>query len=54
MSDQGWGILFVLGVTLAVVVVLVVVIWQVFAVDRAKTLAEIMAAGDDAYRTIAK
>ena len=54
MGDTGWGIVFVLGITVAVAVVLVVVIWQVFAVARAKTVAEITAASDDAYRTLAK
>ena len=53
MSETGWGIVFVLGMTAAVTVVLVVLIWQAFRTWQVKAVAGPGAADDEAYRRIA-
>jgi uncharacterized membrane protein len=54
MGDAGWGIVFVLGMTAFVAVIIVVVLWQIFSVARTKVTAETELARDDAYRTLAR
>ena len=50
MREAGWGTIFVLGLTAAVAVVLVVVIWQLF---KTRHIQATIGAGEE-YRRIAE
>lgn len=54
MSDAGWGIIFVLGITLMLSMIITIVIWQVFKTRQTSTTAQITASGVDSYRKLAE
>lgn len=54
MSDAGWGIVFILGLTVAIAAVAIVAIWQGLIFQRTKVTSQAEAARDDAYRTLAR
>lgn len=53
MGDTGWGIVFVLGLTAAIAAVIIVALWQIFAVARTEVAAKTALARDDAFRSLA-
>ncbi len=54
MSEQGWGILFVLGIAALVTIFLVVATWQSLKVEQAKAVSREAVAHDEAYRKLAE
>ena len=53
MSDQGWGIVFVLGIAAVLAVIVVVLVWQIFKTAQSKVQADAIAARDDGFRQLA-
>jgi hypothetical protein len=54
MGEQGWDVVFVLGIVLAVAAIIIVATWQIFAVGRTSVSAGAEMARDDEYRTLAR
>ena len=53
MSDQGWGIVFVLGIVAVLAVVAIVLVWQIFRTAQSKMQADAITARDHDYRQLA-
>ena len=54
MSDQGWGIVFVLVIAALITLFLIVAVWQGLKLEQAKAATREAVAQDEAYRTLAE
>jgi peptidoglycan hydrolase CwlO-like protein len=54
MSETGWGIVFVLGLSLMLMVLVAIVLWQVFKTRQTSLTSQVTLAQDSAYRTLAE
>ena len=54
MGEQGWDVVFLLGIVAAVAAIIIVATWQIFAVGRTSVSSQAEIARDDAYRKLAQ
>jgi biopolymer transport protein ExbB/TolQ len=53
MSDAGWGIVFVLGLSLMITVIFCLIFWQAMKTGRVKDRHRYMAERTEEYRSLA-
>lgn len=54
MGDAGWGIIFVLGITALIVIIIAIVAWQIFKTKQTQISSQHQIAQEENYRKLAE